>query len=93
MSEQNQKKDEEKRWLDDPANVKRLIRWFFISCIFMAVLDLVFIFHLHHKHVEFSFEGFPFFYCFYGLGACALLVLVAKQLRKILMRDGDYYDH
>ena len=93
MRKQDQKKDGEKRWLDDPVNVKRFIRWFFISCGFMAVLDLVFILHLRHKHVEFSFEGFPFFYCFYGLGACVLLVLVAKQLRKILKRDEDYYDH
>ena len=91
MSEQKQEKDEKKRWLDDPANVKRFIRWFFISCGFMAALDLVFL--SHHKHVEFSFENVPLFYCFYGLAACVLLVVVAKQLRKILMRDEDYYDH
>lgn len=90
MSEKDSKNNEEKRWLDDPANVKRFIRWFFISCALVASLDLVFLFH--HKHVEFSFEKIPLFYCFYGLVACVLLVVVAKQLRKFLMRDEDYYD-
>lgn len=85
MNDKDEKHTGEKRWLDDPANVKRVIRWFFIFCGLMAALDLVFAFH--HKHVEFSFEKIPLFYCFYGLAACVLLVLVAKQLRKFLMRD------
>ena len=90
MSDKENKDEEKKYWLDDPANVKRFIRWFFISCAFVASWDLVFLFH--HKHVEFPFENFPLFYSFYGLAACVLLVVGAKQLRKILMRDEDYYD-
>lgn len=90
MSDKEEQEQEKRYWLDDPSNIKRLIRWFFISCALMASLDLVFLFC--HKHVEFSFEDFPLFYCGYGLGACVLLVLVAKQLRKILMRREDYYD-
>ena len=46
MSEQNQDKDEKKYWLDDPANVKRFIRWFYYCCGFVAALDLLFIFHI-----------------------------------------------
>jgi hypothetical protein len=32
------------------------------------------------------------FYAFYGFVACVLLVLIAKQMRKVLMRKEDYYD-
>ena len=84
--------NEPKRWLDEPANVKKVIRWFFYSCVFWAVLDAVFWFNTVDKHAHFSFEKFPFFFCIYGLVACVLLVLAAKGLRKILMRDKDYYD-
>ena len=85
--------DEKPRWLDDSANVKKVIRWFFFSCGVMLALDLIFIFHLQHKHTYFpELENIPGFYCFYGCGACVLLVLVAKQLRKILMRPEDYYE-
>ena len=82
--------DEPKRWLDDPANIKRFIRWFFISAGLLALADGVFLFH--HKHVHFGFEKFPFFYCLYGLCACVILVIAAKGLRKLLMRDEDYYE-
>ena len=33
--------DEQRRWLDSPANVKKVIRWFFISCVVVALLDAV----------------------------------------------------
>ena len=82
--------DEAPRWLDDPANIKKVIRWFFIACGIVALADVVFLFH--HKHVHFWFEKIPLFYCAYGLGACVLLVIAAKGLRKLLMRDEDYYD-
>ena len=91
MSEPDQKKDEKKRWLDDPANVKRFLYSFLIFSIFIAALDLVFV--SHEKHVEFDFEKIPVFFCLFGAGATLLLVLVSILLRKILMRDEDYYDH
>ena len=84
------KPDEAPRWLDDPANIKKVIRWFFISCAVVALADVAFIFH--HKHTHFRFENIPLFFCFYGLTACVLLVIAAKGLRKLLMRDEDYYD-
>jgi len=85
--------NEPKRWLDYPENVKKVIRWFFISAGIVALLDVAFWGHLFvHKHTLFGFENFPFFYCLYGLGACVILVILAKGLRKILMRDEDYYD-
>jgi hypothetical protein len=46
----------------------------------------------YHKHTHYDFQGYVGFDAFYGFVSCVLLVLVAKQVRKILMRDEDYYD-
>jgi hypothetical protein len=37
-------------------------------------------------------EMFPTFYGLYGFVSCVLLVVAAKELRKVLMRSEDYYD-
>ncbi len=80
-------------WLDHPGNVKKVIRIFFFCCGVLALLDLIFIFQIQHKHVYFpDLENKPGFFCLYGLVACVLLVLVAKQLRKLLMRPENYYE-
>jgi len=31
------------------------------------------------------------FYALYGFVACVLLVLLAKEMRKLVMRNEDYY--
>lgn len=82
---------------DDPKNLKTLLRGFFIACAALLALDLIFIVHLTHKHLSFHEGVFPAenwfgFYSAYGLVACVLLVVVAKQLRKVLMRGEDYYE-
>ena len=46
----------------------------------------------YHKHTHYGFQGIYGFDAFYGFVSCVLLVLAAKQLRKLLMRDEDYYD-
>ena len=83
--------DGRKRMFDYPVNVRLVIRWFIYACIFLAVLDIaIFLlsyFHVIHVHHVFKIEGYPCFYPAYGFVACVLLVLVAKQLRRILMRD------
>ena len=85
-------------WLDDPKNVRKVILVFFVSCAICVALDFVFMFTEHGKHLSFHhgelpMEGWFGFYAIYGFVACVLLVLVAKQLRKVLMRSEDYYDH
>jgi hypothetical protein len=87
--------DGKKHVFDDPANVKRLVRIFMASCAVLFLLDVVFFFHHKHlsfEHGEFAPEGWFGFYGIYGFVACVLLVLIAKQMRKVLMRDEDYYD-
>ena len=43
-------------------------------------------------HHGFDFEHWPGFYSLYGFVACVALVIAAKELRKLLMRDETYYD-
>ena len=78
---------EKRYWLDDPANVTRLVRVFYAVCAVLIAID-VFV----PKHGPFAIEHWFGFYGFYGFIACVALVLIAKQLRRILMRPEDYYD-
>ncbi len=90
-------KKEKKFLFDDPRNVKRLLRGFYGICIVLVGIDLVDLAlrlsHTGHlRHIERSWEGLPGFYAIYGFVACVLLVVIAKKMRKLLMRKEDYYD-
>jgi hypothetical protein len=74
-------------WLDNPRNVDRLIHGFYIICVLLLAID-VFV----PKHGPFAIEHVFGFYGFFGFFACVALVLIAKQLRRVLMRSEDYYD-
>jgi hypothetical protein len=78
---------EQRYWLDAPANVDRLVRGFYAVCALLLLLDLFI-----PKHGAFAIEHLFGFYAFFGFLACVTLVLVAKQLRRVLMRPEDYYD-
>ena len=85
-----------KHLFDDRKNVKWAIRSLFICCAILFLGDVVFLFE--HKHLSFEEGAFPIegwfgFYGIYGFVACVLLVLAAKQMRKFLMREEDYYEH
>ncbi len=73
---------------DEPKNVKRLLRIFFVVCAGLIGLDLIF-----DRHVIHVWEELFGFYAIFGFVACVVLVLVAKEMRKLLMRDEDHYDH
>lgn len=74
-------------WLDRSENVTKLYRGLWILGIALVLIDL-----LIHKHEDFRFAERFGFYAVYGFVACVALVLIAKQLRKVLMRPEDYYD-
>lgn len=74
-------------WLDDRANVDRLVRGFYAVCALLLLLDL-----FVPRHGTFAIEHLFGFYAFFGFAACVTLVLVAKQLRRVLMRSEDYYE-
>ena len=46
----------------------------------------------YHKHGHWHFQEIMGFDAFYGFVACVGLVIAAKGLRVLLMRDEDYYD-
>lgn len=77
---------------DKPKNVKRVIRSLYFICGVLFLLDLFI--HRHHTFGEgvFTTEGWIGYYAIYGWVACVLLVLAAKQMRKVLMRKEDYYE-
>lgn len=78
---------EKSYWLDRPANVNKLVYGFYLACAIILAID-VFV----PKHGPFAIEHAFGFYGFFGFIACVALVLIAKQLRRVLMRPEDYYD-
>lgn len=86
MSEQK-KTDEKKHIFDNPKNVKRVIHALYVACAISLAGDF-----FVHRHAEHPWEQLFGFYALYGFAACVLLVLLAKEMRKIIMRKEDYYD-
>ncbi|MGD2075862.1 MAG: hypothetical protein PVI91_16095 [Gammaproteobacteria bacterium] len=80
-------KPERQHIFDDPDTVRRLRRFFYVICGLLLAADFV-----YHRHAAHPWESLWGFYGLYGFVACVALVLIAKQLRKILMRREDYYD-
>lgn len=79
---------QQKQYLfDNPRNVNRLLLGFYLVCAILLILDFVL-----HRHVIHSWENIPGFYAIFGFVACVLLVLIAKEMRKVVMRKEDYYD-
>ncbi len=74
-------------WLDRRANVDKLVWRFYAVCALLLLVDV-----LVPKHGPFPIEHVWGFYGLFGFLACVALVLIAKQMRKVLMRPEDYYD-
>ncbi len=74
-------------FFDKPENVKRVLKGFYICCVLLVAADFIV-----HRHTGFDWEKIPAFYAIYGFAACVLLVLAARELRKLVMRKEDYYD-
>lgn len=74
-------------WLDDMRNVYKVFWALVVVCGALFLADAV-----YEKHVSLSFESWFGFYGLFGFLVSFALVLIARELRKILMRDEDYYD-
>lgn len=81
------KPDEKKDFFDKPENVKLILRVFYVLSALLVIVDF-----FYHRHVEHPWEKVPAFYAIYGFVACVVLVLIATQMRKLVMRKEDYYD-
>jgi len=83
--------DERQHVWDDPRNVKLLFSVFYALCVILVVLDplLGLVIDRHRDH---DWESWLFFYPLYGFFGIVVLVLIAKLMRRVLMRPEDYYD-
>ncbi|NNJ96279.1 MAG: hypothetical protein HKP12_03895 [Gammaproteobacteria bacterium] len=79
--------DQKQYLFDKPRNVARLLGGFYVVCVLLFVLDFIL-----HRHVYLTWENLPGFYALFGFVACVALVLIAKEMRKVVMRKEDYYD-
>ncbi|MHA1568744.1 MAG: hypothetical protein ACTSXZ_04690 [Alphaproteobacteria bacterium] len=79
--------EERKPFFDEPRNILTVLRGFYVVCALLLLIDI-----LYHRHVIHAWESLFGFYALFGFVACVVLVLVAKEMRKVLMRDQDYYE-
>jgi hypothetical protein len=75
------------RVFDRPGNVKRTLAALYAVCGIAFGLEFVV-----GRHVLHPWEALFGFHAVYGFVACVTLVLVAKELRKFIMRPEEYYD-
>ena len=61
--------------------------WLAAVCTALVVLEW-----FVHRHATYPWEGWPGFYAIFGFVAFAGIVLLGKQLRRVIRRDDDYYD-
>lgn len=83
MSEQH----ESIGFFDKPENIRKMLKVFYVICGLLVVADFIV-----HRHIYHDWEKIPAFYAIYGFVGCVVLVIIAKELRKVLMRGEDYYD-
>ena len=74
-------------FLDKPENVTALWRIFVAVCALLLFVDLV-----HHRHVTHPWESLLGFYAIFGFVGIVLLILAAKQLRRLVGRKENYFD-
>lgn len=74
-------------WADKPANQRLIRRILFGACVLLVIADFVV-----HRHISTDIERVPAFYALYGFVALVGVVMAAKGLRRLVMRDEDYYD-
>ncbi len=79
--------NEKQYWFDQPKNVKLILRGLYVTCAGLFLADF-----FYHRHVDEPMEKIFGFYGIYGFVSCVILVLAAKEMRKLLIRKDDYYD-
>ena len=74
-------------FFDKPENIKKMLNIFYVVCALLVIVDFIV-----HRHIYHDWENIPAFYAIYGFVGCVVLVLIAKLMRKFLMKEEDYYD-
>lgn len=73
-------------WADSTSSVERVILYLGILCGVLFILDFIV-----HRHAYAPGEGLPGFYAVVGFVAFTLIVLGASQLRRLILRNENYY--
>ena len=79
-------RQDDRHWLDDPAHVKLLWRGILVVLALTVVAEL-----FVHLHPHFEIESVFGFSAWFGFGACAAMIAVAKGLALVLKRPDTYY--
>ncbi len=81
---------------DATSKTSYLFKVFYFGCVVLLLVEidmqLTNLFFKEHRHQYHSWEALLAFYPIYAFGGIVLLVLIAKVLRRLLMRPEDYYD-
>lgn len=77
----------QEHWLMRPANIKKLWR-IFIAILALTVAAEFFV----ESEAHFGIDGVFGFNAWYGLLACAALILMAKLIGIALKRPDTYYE-
>jgi hypothetical protein len=95
MSQHTHQQHEPKQpigWMDRPDTVKRLFTIFYFVCVALVAAEILVATtpneHPHPLEVEMRYLVYPV----YGFLSFWFLVLVARGMRKLLIRSEDYYD-
>ena len=80
-------KKEQPGFFDNAERITKLLRVLYAVCTGLFLVDFA-----YHRHVNHPWEQLWGFYALFGFIGCAILVLAAKQLRKVVMRREEYYD-
>ena len=78
---------DDRRRLDEPRSVRRIVHAVYLVCGLLLLADLLYV-----KTPHFSFENWFGFYPVFGFVVSFSLVLAAKELRRLLRRDEDFYE-
>lgn len=76
----------DKHWLDDPLNIKRLWRGFLVVLVLTVAAGF-----FTDLHPHFEIEKWPGFNAAYGFLSCLLMIVVAKLVGILLKRPDTYY--
>jgi hypothetical protein len=75
------------RWLDRPSSISLIIKLLVAACALSVAADF-----FYHKHGDYHFQHWFAFDAVFGFLAYVGLVTAAKGVRRLLMRNEDYYD-
>jgi len=78
-------------WIARAENATKIWHALVTVCVFLILIDFGYHTFSHEKHGYFDFETAIGFHAAYGFGAFVFVVLLGKELRKLIMRDEDYY--